>query len=167
MTDAATPDAGSTALHAQLARDLNAEVWRLLDRSDRSREDDAAMVNAAHASLHHWTIAGGPVEHARGEWLVSHVYAVLGRSEPAVFHAGRCMEICERHGIGGFDLGYAHEAWARAAAAAGDLDRARRHHAIALAAADAMTDDEERTIYLGDLATGPWYGLGDPEDQPA
>ncbi|HEV2873479.1 MAG TPA: hypothetical protein VG409_18915, partial [Actinomycetota bacterium] len=78
--------------HRELGRSLNGLVWELLARADRTAGDDARMVDAAHASQYHWREAGGPPG-TRGEWLVSHVYAVLGRGEPALHHARRCLEL--------------------------------------------------------------------------
>jgi hypothetical protein len=66
--------------HRAFARSLNGLVWRLLARTDRTADEDARMVDAAHASQFHWREAGGPPA-TRGEWLVSHVYAVLERPE--------------------------------------------------------------------------------------
>jgi hypothetical protein len=51
---------------------------------------------------------------ARGEWLCSRVYSVLGRAEAALWHAQRCLDHCEAAGIGDWDLAYAYEALARA-----------------------------------------------------
>jgi hypothetical protein len=113
----------------------------------------------AHASLHHWRIAGGPVEAARGEWLVSHVYAVLGRGEPALHHARRSYEIClGGEGFQDFDLAYAYEGMARALAALGADGGEWR--AKAAEAGAAIRDDEDRSIFAGDFAAGPWYGAG-------
>ena len=78
--------------HRELGRSLNGLVWQLLARTDRADDDDARMVDAAHASQYHWREAGGPPG-TRGEWLVSHVYAVLGRAEPALHHARRCLAL--------------------------------------------------------------------------
>ena len=41
------------------------------------------MVRAAYASAYHWCRAAGrtPANEARGEWMLSHVHAVLGRAE--------------------------------------------------------------------------------------
>ena len=100
----------------QLAVDLFNATWQLLDTPDRSPDDDLRMLHMAHASRHHWAQVGEPVNLARGEWQVSRVYAVLGRAEPARFHGERCLEICEEYGIADFDLAYAYEALARAAA---------------------------------------------------
>ena len=72
------------------------------------------MLDAPHASRFHWGEVGTAVNLARGEWQVSHVYAVLNRAEPALYHARRCLAICEANAIGDFDLAYAYEAIARA-----------------------------------------------------
>ena len=145
--------------HRAFARSLNGLVWRLLARSGRTRDDDARMVDAAHASQYHWCEAGGPPA-TRGEWLVSHVYAVLGRPEPALHHARRCLELADAPGVADFDTAYAAEAMARALACAGDLDQAAGWHSRATAAGATVTNDEDRKIFTEDLATGPWFGLG-------
>jgi hypothetical protein len=112
------------AHHRWFARSLNGLVWRLLARPSRTPEDDARMVDAAHASQYHWREVGGPPE-TRGEWLVSHVYAVLGRPEPALHHARRCLELADGEPrVADFDHAYAAEAMARALACAGELDQA-------------------------------------------
>ena len=146
--------------HRAFARSLNGLVWRLLARSGRSADDDARMVDAAHASQYHWREAGGPPA-TRGEWLVSHVYAVLGRAEPALHHARRCVELAGAEpGAADFDHAYAAEAMARALAGAGDLGQAAGWHSRATAAGATIADDEDRKIFTEDLATCPWFGLG-------
>ncbi len=113
------------------------------------------MIHAAHASRYHWGVVGKPVQIAIGEWQVSHVYAVLKRSEPAMYHAGRCLAACRDNRIHDFPLAFAYEALARASAVAGrarDRDRFLRQ---ARAAADRIRDEEDRNLLLSDLATIP------------
>ena len=110
-------------------------------------EQDARMVDAAHASQYHWREAGGPPA-TRGEWLVSHVYAVLGRPEPALHHARRCLELAGTEpGVADFDHAYAAEAMARALACAGDLSQAAGWHSRATAAGATVADEEDRKIF--------------------
>jgi hypothetical protein len=59
VTDA-TEGRPTTTDHKDLGRSLNGLVWRLLARNDRTAEDDARMVDAAHASQYHGREAGGP-----------------------------------------------------------------------------------------------------------
>jgi hypothetical protein len=115
------------------------------------------MIGAAHASLFHWSQVSSatPANLARGEWLVSRVYTVLGRADPAIYHARRVLEICEDNGIGDWDLAFAYEALARAHAVAGDAVAAREHTDQALAAAEDITGAEDRELVLADLETIP------------
>ncbi len=160
MTDATEGTKGRpTTDHKELGRSLNGLVWRLLARNDRTAEDDARMVDAAHASQYHWREGGGPPG-TRGEWLISHVYAVLGRAEPALHHARRCLELVQAEPeVADFDHAYAAEAMARALACAGGLVEAASWHDRATVAGAGIADGEDREIFTGDLATGPWFGL--------
>jgi hypothetical protein len=149
------PDPITPEQTRQLAVDLFNAVWSLMERDDRSPADDDRMLHAAHASRHHWGEIGRPENLARGEWQISRVYAVLGRGEPALYHAGRCLDICTEHGIGDWDLAYAHEALARAYETAGDRERARASRRDAERAAEQIADAEDREHLEQDLQTLP------------
>jgi hypothetical protein len=138
--------------HRRLGVDLFNEVWRLM----RSREDDDRMLHAAHASRFHWGEAPEcqPANLARGEWQVSRVYVVLGRTEPAIWHAQRCLEHCEQAGIGDWDLAYAYEALARAHAVAGNAEAADWKER-ARSAGDEIAEPEDREHFDEDFATLP------------
>jgi hypothetical protein len=112
------------------------------------------MLHAAHASRYHWGEAEEcrPENLARGEWQISRVYTVLGRAEPAIWHARRCLEHCQANGIGDWDLAYAYEALARAHALAGDTE-AEEWKSKARAAGDAIADPEDREHFDEDYAT--------------
>lgn len=156
MAPPADPEAAlDAAAHRRLAVNLFNHVWTLLDAPQRSIDDDFEMIHAAHASLWHWSRpgAGEPVNLARGEWQVSRVYAAVGRAEPAMTHARRCLAMCEAHGIGDFDLAFAHEAIARAAAVAGDTGLRDIHLQRARACAGAIADPEDRDHLLAQLET--------------
>jgi hypothetical protein len=144
----------------ELAAQLFNEVWRLLSLPARSIEDDDRMLHMAHASRYHWGEVGEPVNFSRGEWQCSRVYAVLGRGEPALYHARRGLQICQQHGIGDFDLAFAYESLARAHAVAGDAEQARDWAEQARSAAADIAADDDRAILLSDVATIP--GLGSP-----
>ena len=140
------------AARRQLAVDLFNHVWTLLDTDPRTPAQDVEMIHAAHASRHHWGEVGTPVNVARGEWQISRVYATLGRGEPALFHAQRCLDACTEHGIGDFDLAYAHEAMARAYRVLGDGERTAAHAAAAAEAGQAIAEEDDRELFAGDLA---------------
>jgi hypothetical protein len=125
-------------------------TWELIN----SRDADDRMLHMAHASRFHWGEAPEckPENLARGEWLVSRVYALLGRAEPAIWHAQRCLDRCEQNGIGDWDLAYAYEALARAHALAGSAEAAT-WKAKARAAGDAIADPDDREHFDEDFVT--------------
>jgi hypothetical protein len=138
--------------HRKMAAKLFNEVWRLLE-TKRTPEEDDRMIHAAHASRYHWGEVGTPVNLAIGEWQVSHVYAVLGRPEPATYHANRCLAICEANGIEDFPLAFAYEALARADAVAGRKRALRGHLALARDAGSRIGAKEDREGLFRDLKT--------------
>ena len=140
------------ALQRQLAVDLFNRVWALLESDERRRAGSTTLTHAAHASAYHWRQVGAPENFARSEWQCSRVYAVLGRAEPALHHARRCLELCEQHGIGDWDLGFAYEALARAHAVAGDGAETRRWLG-GREQAGRVAEADDREHLLGDLAT--------------
>ena len=57
-------------------------------------------------------------------------------------------------------------AMARALACAGELDQAATWRSRATEAGAAIADDEDRDIFTGDLADGPWFGLAADQELP-
>ena len=139
--------------HRQLAVDLFNHVWTLLENPDRTPMQDDEMLHAAHASRYHWGEVGEPVNLARGEWQCSRVYSVLSRAEPALWHARRCLALCEEHEIGDWDIAFAHEAVARALRVGGDHPGADAAIAHARELAADIADAEDRELLESDLAT--------------
>lgn len=137
------------------AAELFNHTWTLLDNGDRSDRETELMVAAAHASRFFWETAGTAVNHLRGEWQLARVYAVAGRAEPALHHAGNCLALCEAEGIEGFDRAWAHEALARAHALAGDGPAAAEHERLARAAAEGIEEPRDREFFAAELATLP------------
>ena len=124
---------------------------------ERTPEQDDELIHAAHASRCHWAEVGTAANLARGEWQVSRVYSTLQRSEPAIYHARRCLAYCESDpdALEEWDLPYAYEALARANAVAGNPDEAKRFAAKAHELAGKIEDEEDREQLAADLATLP------------
>ena len=145
------------ATRRKLAADLFNHTWTLLELPDRTPEQVDEMIHSAHASRYHWGEVPDreAVNLARGEWQCSRVYAVLGRAEPSLWHARRCLEINEAAGVADWDIAAAYEAMARAHLAAGDMAQVAAWKAKAVAALDAIADADDREIVEGDIATLP------------
>jgi hypothetical protein len=141
--------------HRQLGVDLFNGTWTMMEQPDRTPDEDALMIHMAHALAYHWLQVGAPENMARSHWQCSRMYTVLGRSEPAIYHAKLVLDVCEQNDIGDWDLAFAYEALARAYAVAGNSAESARWLAKARAAGADITADEDRDLLLSDLATIP------------
>jgi hypothetical protein len=77
--------------HEKLAKTAFNKTWDYLDKKERDTEDELNMIHAAHASRFHWgvLVAEGKAtvqNLQRGEWMLAHVYTILERGEPALYH---------------------------------------------------------------------------------
>lgn len=138
--------------HRRLGIDLYNRTWTLMD----SPGDE--MLYCAHASAYHWMQSGGTTANrARSEWLCSRVYSILGRPEPALHHARRCLELVESSPaeMEDWDIAGAHEALARAHLTAGDIDEARRNYELARGETAKIANPEDAKHIAADLDALP------------
>lgn len=137
--------------HLNFAKGLFNIAWNLLDKENRSKEDDSEMIRTAHASRYHWGQVGTPLEFARGDWQIAKVYAELGFGVMAYKYAKTCLELCEKHDLGSFDLAFAYQALAHASAVSGDIDKGRGYVTIGQSVAVEIDDEENREYALREL----------------
>lgn len=139
--------------HRKVGADLFNHTWSLLDRKHRTAEEEIEMLHAAHASRYHWGHAGRDLQRSIGEWQISRVYSVLGRPEPALYHARRAYAIARRARLAPFYLAYAYEALARAAALAGQGGARDRYLVAARRTGRKIRDSDDLRMLTEDLAT--------------
>lgn len=141
------------AAHRFFSADCFNRTWDLLDLERRTPEQDEQLLLLAHASLWHWTQREDLTSrtHSIGLWMLSRVHAVLGRGEEAVRQAAACLSVSAEEPP--FYLAYAHEAMARAAAVAGDVDAKSRHLESAWRLAAQIADTGEREMLEKDLGS--------------
>lgn len=147
------------ATHRRLGTDLFNFTWTLIEKADRTPAEIDEMIHAAHASRYHWSKAGTTANLARGEWQCARVYSVLGRGEPAVWHARRCVAYSEAAVKAGeaesWDVPGSYEAMARALAVSGDRAGAEAWREKARAAVATIEDPDDRGQIEQDIATLP------------
>lgn len=148
-------DALGAETERRLGVDLFNKTWTLMEKADRTREDDDEMIHCAHASAYHWLQVGTAANRARSEWQCSRVHALLGHVEPALRHARRCLELVEANpdDMKDWDLPAAYEAMARAHMVAGDSGETRRYAELGRAATAKIEDDDDRAVIEADFAT--------------
>jgi hypothetical protein len=139
------------SVHRRLAARFFNETGGLLDRPDRSAEDDLRMIHMAHASRMHWEFAGTARNRNVGEWQIGRVYSVLGMKGPALYHAENSLRIAMENGLTPFLLGYSYEGMARAKAIAGD-GVAREFLAKAEELLHQVDDPHDHALLKADLA---------------
>jgi hypothetical protein len=145
--------------HKKFAIDLFNLIWTMLEKSDRTADENEKMLQMAYASCYHWREAGTAIHQARGEWMISRVNAVLARPEAALHHAQRTLDICQQNDFGDFDLAFAYEAMARSSAAGGDKEGFEKYQRLAKSAGENIKEKEDKDIFMSDLRGGPWYGM--------
>jgi hypothetical protein len=143
-------------MHRAQAIAANNSVWELLDAAS---PDVTELLSRAYAASYHWARAANRTAEnsARASWLLSRCHVVLGHGDLALHHAEECAAAVADAGLRDFDLGYAHEARARALAALGRDDEARAE--LDAARSVEVVDAEDRQIFESDLASPPWFGL--------
>jgi hypothetical protein len=149
-------------LHEKLAKACFNKTWDLLDKSDRTVEEDNEMIHTVHASRYHWGVLvangqGTALNLQRGEWQITRVYTVLERVEPALYHANLCLKLTRDNDIGDFDLGFAYEAIARASALAGNKKDKEKYLKLAKEAGEKIKDKGDRDYFFEDLNGGKWF----------
>jgi len=138
-----------------LGAELFNRTYALMEKANRTPDEEAEMLHCAHASAYHWAQVGTAANRSRSEWQCSRVYAVLGWVEPALHHARRCHEIVQAHPdeMKDWDLPAAYEALARAHMVAGDVAETQNWAQLGRAATAQIADDDDRAVIEADFAT--------------
>lgn len=137
--------------HREFAPTAFNNTWTLLDKAERTREQEEEMLAATFAQRYHWYSVGEPKNWAIADWQVSRVAAVLGYAELSRRFGERSLELAEEHDLGPFVKGFAHEAIARAAADVDDVETFTEHLEMAKAALPEIEDSHEREVLQADL----------------
>ena len=144
--------------HRRLGVELYNGTWALIERENRTPDDDDEMLHRAHASAYHWLQAPHTAANrARSHWLCSRVHALAGQPEGALHHGRRCLALVEAHPdeMEEWDLPAAYETLARAHHADGDEAEAAHYKALGLEAIAEVADEEDRQHIEADLASIP------------
>ena len=141
--------------HRFFAAECFNRAWDLIDKPDRTPDEDQQMIQLGIASVWHWTQRDDctPTNLSVGYWQTSRIYAILGRAGNARRYGQLCLAASQGEDVLPFYLGYAYEALARAESVAGNAQQRDAHLAAAREVAGRMPDPEAREALLADLAT--------------
>ena len=137
--------------HRRQGVEANNAAYPLLTEPS-SPERDEELLRTAYAAAYHWQRAANqlPANQARADYVIAKALVATGQAERALVSARRMLAQCEEHGLGDFDLAYAHEVMARAHGALGEPEESARHAQLALGV--PIADQEDRAIVEADLA---------------
>jgi hypothetical protein len=147
------PDFDLAAAHKYFSANCFNRAWDLIDKPERSPQEDETMLHLSLASLWHWSQREDhtPVNLSVGYWQVARVYALLGQADNARRYGQLSLEALQDQDDLPFYLGYAYEALARAESLAGNRSQAGAYLAEARQAAARIPDPDDRQQLLNDL----------------
>lgn len=143
------------AAHKYFSANCFNKAWDLIDKEDRTSEEDEDMIRLSLASHYHWTQRPdySSTKAAIGYWQTARIYAILNQMENAVRYGHLCLEVSQNEGVPPFYLGFAYEALARAAAVAGNEQEMNDYLNLARATAEMVNEADDRKMLLDDLET--------------
>lgn len=156
-SEPATVDDPAGEWHRSQGIEANNSIWDLVDKADRTPDDDEELLRRAYAAAYHWQRAAGrqPINEARARYMLAKAHLLAGLPERSLHYADACLAATLAAGAGAadFDLAYAHEARARALRALGRTEEAAT--AWATAKGVSVADPDDRALVEADLAVGP------------
>lgn len=145
------PSFDLAAAHKYFAADCFNKAWDLIEKPDRTSEEDHLLVALNQASIFHWLNRPDCTSEnlSVGSWQASRIQALLGIATEARRHAETCLGYSQA--LGPFYLGYAYEALARAEFLAADSVKAREHLKNARNHAAHIENKDDLAMLLKDL----------------
>ena len=149
------PDFDQQAAHKYFSAGCFNAAWDLIDKVDRTSEEDEDLIRLSIASQWHWTQREdySDTNASIAYWQISRVYAILGEVENARKYGQLCLEASRGEDVAPFFLGYAYEALARAESVSGDKDKIDDFLTKARDTAQQVKKADERKMLEDDLDT--------------
>lgn len=153
---AETPSPETIAqMHRWFAVECNNGCWELIEKAERSPDDDRDMLYRAYAAAYHWSYAGTPLNGARAELALARTHSLLGQGDLALGFAQAALDFFEHNDCEDWDLAFGHAEVAYAAAVTGDEVLHAKHYDAAKRRGETIADEIDRTIFLGSFAQVP------------
>lgn len=148
-----SPTLNLPAAHRHFAVTCFNRAWDLIDKPERTPEEDEEMLRLAMVSLWHWLEREDCTAENRsvGFWQVARVYALLGEAARARTYAQQSLEASRGEAIPPYCEAFAYEALARAEMVAGNREAVQAHLQQARLCAERLRDPETRQMLLKDL----------------
>ncbi|TFG32128.1 hypothetical protein EU528_04285 [Candidatus Thorarchaeota archaeon] len=141
--------------HKKMAIQSNNGLWPTLDKENPTAVELEEAMHMAHTARYHWSKVGTIVNAVRAEYMLARIYAHMKRSEPALFHANRGLELAKKakkeEDWKDWDMPFIYEALARAHAVAGHKSECTKYKNLAQESTNAVEGKEDKEICQGEL----------------
>lgn len=140
-----------TAAHKYFSAENFNNAWDLINKSERTDEDNLAMLHSAIASLWHWSQREdvSAKKLSVGYWQVSRACNLIQQPDLARTHGLRSLKYAAS--LDPFYKAYAYETLARAEMLSGNRVIMLEYLNKARDLAQQVTDDEDKQLLLRDL----------------
>ncbi len=130
-------------------------AWDLIDKPERSVEDEERMLQLAVASAWHGSQREDCTDQSRSiaYWQISRIHAICERGAEAVRYGTLCLAVSQGKDVAPFALAYAYEALARGESVSGNPLETKAWLAKAHEVVARISDDETQKMLRDDLAT--------------
>ena len=145
------PDFDEKAVHKHFSAQCFNMAWDLIEKQDRTAEEDEQMIRLNQASLWHWTQREDckKTNMSVGYWQASRIFALVGQPDAARKYGQLSLENSNEKEP--FYMGYAYEALARAESAAGNREKSEEYLKQARKLAEGVADADSKKMLLDDL----------------
>ena len=149
------PDFDLQVAHKFFAATCFNEAWGLIEKPNRTAEEDEEMIRLSLSSTWHWTQRDDYTNQnmSIAYWQTSRIYSILGQARNSMRYAQLCLDVSQGDDIPPFYLGFAYEALARAESVAGNQEKVEQYIDKARDIAARLTNEEEKKILEQDLNT--------------
>ncbi len=149
------PEFDLDAAHKFFSTTCYNKAWDLINKPDRTAEEDEQMIRLSFVSTWHWTQREDCTDQnlSIAYWQTSRIYSILGQASNAKRYAELCLDVSRGDDMQPFFLGYAFEALARAQMAAGNQEKVKENLEEAHKILAVLTDEQEKKFLGDDLAT--------------
>jgi catechol 2,3-dioxygenase-like lactoylglutathione lyase family enzyme len=139
--------------HRYFSADCYNRAWDLIDKAERTPEENERMISTSHASMYHWLQRPDctNLNLNIGYWQLSRVYALANQAANALHYGHLCLKYSQ--GEEPFYTAYAYEALARAEKTAGNVSKTQEYLAKAYETSEQIENAEYKQMVLGDLKT--------------
>jgi hypothetical protein len=131
-------------------------AWELIDKPDRTPDEDRQMLTLAFASRWHWGEVGTAENKTIADWQVAHAASMLGDATLARDFAQAAYDAAHTNDLPDWLRASTAEGLARAYACAGDRASYERYVTETRELIDRLDEEEDRELILGQLASIPW-----------